>query len=122
MRLIKYQFIILQKTDKRESNDKIIPNANLNVTNDTVICQQHWPSNFDTIEVHRKICPKNPPSVWPGVPSSQIQTPSAVQRNIKKISVLLEIKLLMNLMHYTNLKESLNKKKRLCMSNCSIFG
>ena len=77
-----------------------MPNANLNVSNNTVIYQQHWPSNFDTIEVHEKICPKNPPSVWPGIPSSQISAPSAIQRNIKKkkTPVLLEIKLLMNLM------------------------
>ena len=48
-----------------------------------LLCQQHWPSNFHTIEVHEKIRPKNTPSVWPGVPSSQIPTPLAVQRNKK---------------------------------------
>ena len=70
--------------DEGEQWIKSVPNASLNVTNNTVICQQHWPSDFDTIEVHRKIHPKNPSFVWPGVPSSQIPTPSAVQRNIKK--------------------------------------
>ena len=56
------------QTDRdREQLIKSVSNANLNVT---VICQQHWPSNFDNIEVHGKILPKNPPSVWPGVPSS----------------------------------------------------
>lgn len=34
--------------DEREQWIKSVPNANLNVTNNTVICQQHWPSNFDT--------------------------------------------------------------------------
>ena len=69
--------------DKREQWIKSVPNANLNVTNNTVICQQHWSSNFDTIEVHGKIHPKNSPSVWPGMPSSQIPTPSAVQKEYK---------------------------------------
>ena len=79
---------------EREQWIKSVLNANLNITYNTVICQQHWPSNFDTIEAHGKICPKGPPSVWPGVPRSQIPTPSAVQRNIKNPPVLLEIKLL----------------------------
>ena len=74
-----------KKRREREQWIKSVPNANLNVTNNTVIYQQHGPSNFDTIEVHGKICPKNPPSVWPDVPSNQIPTPSAVQRNIKKL-------------------------------------
>ena len=71
------------KNNESEQWIKSVPNANLNVTNNTVICQQYWLSNFNTIEIHGKICPKNPPSVWPGVPSSQIPTPSAIQRNIK---------------------------------------
>ena len=33
----------------REQWIKSVPNANLNVTNNTVICQQHWPSKFDTM-------------------------------------------------------------------------
>ena len=40
--------------DEREQWIKSVPNANLNVTNNTVIFQQYWPSNFDTIEVHGK--------------------------------------------------------------------
>ena len=66
--------------DVSEKWIKSVPNTNLNVTNNTVIC----PSNFDIINVHGKIHPKSPPSVYPGVPSSQMPTPSAVQRNIKK--------------------------------------
>ena len=45
-----------------------------------------------------KYIKKNPLSVWPGVPSSQIPTRSVVQSNIKNISLLLEIKLLMSVM------------------------
>lgn len=84
----------------------------------------HWPSNFDTIDVHGKMHPKNPPSVWLGVPKSQIPIPSVVQKDIKKTPVLLKIKLMIKWMlfleldkiNYTNLKESLiNNKKRLCV-------
>ena len=101
--------------EERQQWIKSVPNANLNVTNNTVICQQYWPSNFDTIEVHGKIRPKNPLLVWPGVPSSQIPTLSAVQRNIKKtsspvrnqiadgLSAFLEL----DKINYTNFKESL---------------
>ena len=51
-----YRFV--KNKDEKEQWIKSVPNANLNVTNNTVICQQHWPSNFDTIEVHGKIRPK----------------------------------------------------------------
>ena len=33
-------------------------NTNLKVTNNTVICQVHWPSNFDTIKVQGKMGPQ----------------------------------------------------------------
>ena len=89
---------------EREQWIKSVPNANLNVTNNNVICQEHWPSDFDTIEVHGKIRPKNPPSVCPGVSTSQIPTSSAVQRTIKKPPVLLEINLLMNLMLFFRIR------------------
>ena len=46
--------------DNREQWIISVPNANLNVTNNTVICQQQWPSNFGIIEVHGKIHPKSP--------------------------------------------------------------
>ena len=72
--------------DERERWRKSIPNANLKVTDNTVICQKHWPSDFETIAVHGKIRPKNPPSVWPCVPSSQIPTTSTVPRSTKKTS------------------------------------
>ena len=58
-----YRFPKNKDERERELWIKSVPNANLNVTNNNVICQQHWPTNFDTIEVHGKIRPKNPPSV-----------------------------------------------------------
>ena len=56
---------------------------------------------------------KNPPSVWLGVPSGQIPTSSAVQRNIKKLKyfrnqIVDELNAFLELgkIDYTNLKES----------------
>ena len=53
-KILVYRF--QKNKDEREQWIKSVPNANLNVTNNTVICQ-HWPSNFDNIEVHGKIHP-----------------------------------------------------------------
>ena len=63
--------------DKEQRNIWIqsIPNSNLLVTDETVICQLHWPACFETVTVHGKQRPKIPPSVWPGIPISQIPTP-----------------------------------------------
>ena len=62
-----------------------------------VICQLHWSSNFDTIEVQGKIHFHNLPSVWPGIPNSLIPTSSAIQseKKKKKNLVRLKIKLIM---------------------------
>ena len=49
---------------EREKWIKAIPNSNLDVTKYTVICELHWPPNFDTVIVRGgKRRPKNPPSV-----------------------------------------------------------
>ena len=70
---------------KREGWRKSVPNTNMNVRNNTVICQLHWHSNFDTKEVHGKMHLKNLPSVWPGVPESHIPISSAVKKDIQKL-------------------------------------
>lgn len=61
-----------------------IPNANLTVSKDTVICELHWPSEFETISINGKLRPRYPPSVWPNVPSSQIPTPALPLRTTKR--------------------------------------
>ena len=66
-----------------------------------------------------KYIQKNPPSVWPAVPSSQKLTLSVVQRNIKKTSSTVRNKIAdleLDKINYTNLKESLliNKKDFVC--------
>ena len=63
---------------------KAIPNANLRVTDNSVVCELHWPPDFPTVKVHGKLRPKDPPSVWPGVPKSQIPSPIPVPRSTKR--------------------------------------
>ena len=63
---------------------------------------------------------KNPPPVWPGVPSRQIRTLSAIQRNIKnpastvrnQIADELNAFLELYKINYTNLKENLLNSKK----------
>ena len=65
---------------------KAIPNAKLTVTKDTVVCELHWPSEFEKISKNGKFRPRDPPSVWPHVPSSQIPTPAPSSRTTKRTS------------------------------------
>ena len=53
-----------------------MPNANLIVNERSVVCEMHWPAGYETKSVNGKLRPKNPPSVWPGVPVSQIPSTS----------------------------------------------
>lgn len=61
-----------------------IPNANLTVSKDNVICELHWPFEFETISKNGKLRPRYPPSIWPNVPSSQIPTPALPLRTTKR--------------------------------------
>ena len=75
-------------SDESDKNAWIsaIPNDKLVVSKDTVVCELHWPSGFETITVRGKQRPKHPPSVWPNVPPSQIPTPAPPLRSTKRSS------------------------------------
>ena len=64
----------------------VIPNDKLNVTKDTVVCELHWPTGFETITIRGKQRPKHPPSVWPNVPASQIPNLPLPPRTTKRSS------------------------------------
>ena len=64
--------------------DKGIPNLNLRVSKDTVVCVLHWPSGFEEIKVNGKFRPNNPLLIWPGVASSQVPISSPPPRPTKK--------------------------------------
>ena len=70
---------------EKEKWIKAVPNANLRVTRDTVVCELHQPSGFEEIKVNGKSGPKDLPSIWPGVPSSQVPTSSPPTRPTKKL-------------------------------------
>lgn len=63
-----------------------IPNDKLVVSKNTVVCELHWPSGFETISCRGKQRPKHPPSVWPNVPASQIPTPAPPPRTTVRSS------------------------------------
>ena len=76
-------------SDEEEKNKWIqaVPNADLTISRNTVICELHLPKNFETVKIRGgKLRPKNPPSVWPGIPPSQVPTPSAPKRTTQRTS------------------------------------
>ena len=73
-----------KSTTEREKWIKSIPNANLRVNANTVVCELHWPPGFEAILVHGKVRPKYPPSVWPNIPASQVPTPAPVARSTSR--------------------------------------
>ena len=124
--VIKYQCIGFQKREMKENDGwkKVVPNANLNVTDNTVVCQLHWPSSFEKVIVRGKQRPKHPPSVWPGVSQSQIPTPLPSPRITKKSSSTIRYKaedeirsfLSLDKATFNDLKDELltNKKTFVC--------
>ena len=76
-------------SDEQEKNKWIqaVPNADFTVSRNTVICELHRPKNFEIVKTRGgKLRPKNPPSVWPGIPPSQVLTPSAPKRTTQRAS------------------------------------
>ena len=76
---------------EKEKWIKAIPNANLRIkikikdkVKITVVCALHWHKGFEEIKVNGKPQPKDPPSIWAGVPSSQVTTLSLSPRPTKK--------------------------------------
>ena len=55
-------------------------NANLNITNDTVVCSKHWPPNKPTFTHYGKERPVDPPSVFDKIPASIVSPPPPPNR------------------------------------------
>ena len=55
-------------------------NANLNITNDTVVCSKHWPPNKPTFTHYGKERPVDPPSVFDKIPASIVPLPPPPNR------------------------------------------
>ena len=53
-----------KKSEERERWLRSIPRENIPDNNNTVVCEKHWPPNFETVVVYGKTRPKDPPSVF----------------------------------------------------------
>jgi hypothetical protein len=72
--------------DEKQAWVSAIPNAKFTFSKNTVVCELHWPSGFEKVSKKGKTRPKDPPSVWPNVPSSQIPSPAPPPRTTKRSS------------------------------------
>ena len=72
--------------EERERWKKAIPRDNIPDHPDTVICIKHFPDGFETVPVNGRTRPKNPPSIFPNVPQSQIPTPPPSARTTSRSS------------------------------------
>ena len=66
---------------------KMLPFKDVKVTKDTVICERHWPTSYPTVSRKGKLRPRDPPSVWPGVPPSCCPDPPPPPPLTKRSSV-----------------------------------
>ena len=62
---------------------KAMPHTNIITTQDSVICEKHWPESYPTVSIKERTRPKYPPSVWPGVPPSCVPRPTPAPRSTK---------------------------------------
>ena len=72
------------KHTERQRWIKTIPNTVPN-SKDTSICEKHWPTNYETVSVNGKLRPRDPPSIFSGVPQSVIPTPPSKPRTTESI-------------------------------------
>ena len=84
------QGYIKSYTFPKDDNEKTkwisaIPRNNLIVTDHTVVCKLHWPENSEFIKLRGgNFRPKNPPSVFPNIPTSCLRTPDSKERPTTK--------------------------------------
>ena len=60
-----------------------IPRDNIPDHKDTVVCNRHFPPNFETIVIHGRERPRYPPSIFSCVKPSLVPTPAPKQRHTK---------------------------------------
>lgn len=70
--------------DDRKKWVAAIPRANLVVSQYTAVCKKHWPENAEFVKFYGKLRPKNPPSVFFGIPNSCLPTQQSKERTTKK--------------------------------------
>ncbi|XP_078486390.1 uncharacterized protein LOC144744898 [Ciona intestinalis] len=72
--------------DKQERSRwlQAIPRDNIADRPDTVVCERHWPQDYDKVLFYGRYRPAFPPSVFMCVPKSLIPTTSSIPRPTKK--------------------------------------
>nr|CAB3266938.1 THAP domain-containing protein 1-like [Phallusia mammillata] len=61
-----------------------IPRDNIPDKADTVVCEKHWPAEYEKLLSYGRYRPANPPSVFTCVPQSLTPTASSKPRSTKK--------------------------------------
>ena len=61
--------------EERQRWIKAIPRDNIPDREDTVVCANHFPVNFEVVKVKGKERPNNPPSIFDNIKKSLIPTP-----------------------------------------------
>jgi hypothetical protein len=70
--------------DERSRWLKAIPRDDIPNHKNTSICEEHWPSGYETITRHGQLRPRHAPSVFKGFKSSLIPTPPTPARTTKR--------------------------------------
>ena len=73
-------FRLPRNKDDREQWIQIIPRDNIRLSNDTVVCERHWPPDYPTKNDYGKKRPIHPPSVFKCIKPSLIPTIPATPR------------------------------------------
>ena len=74
----------MNEREERERWKKAIPRDNIPDSLETVVCEKHFPPGYATVKAGGRERPKDPPSIFPGIPSSMIPTPPPVPRAAKR--------------------------------------
>ena len=59
-----------QDEEEKKKWISVNPRANLVASKYTAVCGKRWPKNAEMVNVHFKLRPTNPSSVFPAIPSS----------------------------------------------------
>ena len=61
-------------------------NKDLIVNNETVVCENHWQTGYETVRKKGKCRPKYPPSIFEGIPYRIIPNPPSKVRQTERTS------------------------------------
>ena len=71
---------LLKDSEEREKWLKSFPCDNILQCKDTVVCEKHWPINFEKVLVYGKYQPAVPPTVFNCIPKSLVPTTISKKR------------------------------------------